>query len=120
MLFLFVYPRLTVCPQEREAQEKAQLGAEWVDPVDVVLPEELEQCYYQWGFATVEEYEQAEARREQRARQGRFVPARGAVTSFRYAGQFLKDYHTLDHYGVPPGGTITHSLRFPETSELLQ
>jgi len=91
-----------------------------VDPVDVVLPEELEHCSYAWGFLTVEEYEQAEARREQRARQGRFVPARVAVTNLRFAGQYMKDYHTLDHYGVPPGASIMHTLRYPEVSELMQ
>ncbi len=105
----------------REQEEKARIdaGADYVDPLNVVLPEEIEQCCYEWGFLTMDDFDIAEQKREERAIKGKFVPARPAVVNFRHGGVYLKDYHTLAHYRIPAGGQINHTRRFPDPAENL-
>jgi len=88
-----------------------------VDPLTIVLPEEFDQCCYEWGFLTVAEFEAAEIRREQKARAGRFVPARVAVTNLRLGGHYMKDYHPLSFYRVVIGSHLVHTRRFPKDDE---
>jgi hypothetical protein len=106
-------PKKLAMVKEQEEEDKRALGDEYVDPLTIVLPEEYDQCSYEWGFLTVAEFEEAEIRREQKSRAGKFVPSRVAVTNLRFGGHYMKDYHTLRHYGVITGGHVMHTRRFP-------
>jgi len=103
----------------QEERERLELKDAWVDPLETVLPEEYEQCCYEWGFLDMEEYDIAEMKREENAAKGKFVPKRAALTNFQYAGQYLKDYHKLSEYAIPKGAHINHTLRFPDIHEVL-
>lgn len=99
-----------------EKGEKEKLGDAYVDQTDIVLPDELIQCSYEWGFLSIGDYESAEKQRETRVPPGKFVPKRCAITNVRYGGQFLKDFKALKEYNIPSGGNLIHTHFFPDLS----
>lgn len=104
--------------KKQEEKIKEDLGDKWIDVLQIVLPEEFQQCSYEWGFLTLEDYEAAEKLREERAKKGKFIPKRVAVTNLRYAGIYMKDHHTLKNYNVPNGAHLVHTRYFPDLDKM--